>query len=110
MPEIKPIQLVHLDNVINFSIAFLMSQLDTESTDIPCPLCDNALVFVSSHIQPRLELLPRISHYRCLCCAATFISTTQLFDLLPNFNKQGGRELHISKPSSMHTFHQQNTS
>lgn len=100
--------LVHLDNVCNFSIAFLMSQLDTESTEIPCPLCLNNLVFVSTHNQPRLELVPRLTHYRCLCCAATFIEPTAHFDLLPNFNKQGGHDLYVSKPSSMQKFHNPN--
>lgn len=100
--------LVHLDNVANFSISFLMSQLNTEATEIPCSHCGNKLVFVSVHSQSRIDLAPRLSHFRCLCCAATFIEPTQFYDFLPNFNKHGGNDLYMSKPSSMQKIHNPN--
>lgn len=89
-------ELVHLDNVYTVSVAFLISQLTTESTNIPCPLCGSgdcgegiSLVYVPKVGQLKPELTPVFSHYRCLMCSSTFISHLSIFNIFPNLSGFG---------------------
>ena len=89
-------ELVHLDNVLTVSVAFLISQLTTEATSIPCPLCGSgecgeciSLVYVPNIGQLKPELTPIFPHYRCLMCSSTFISHLSIFNVFPHLRGLG---------------------
>lgn len=105
-------ELVHLENVLTVSISFLLSQLTTEATSTPCPLCGSGecgegiyLVYVPrvGHLKPDLQ--PAFSHYRCLSCAATFISPSDYFVMQDIFKSRHNIDFYMTKPSSMHKLH-----